>query len=169
MSPHIEQATAADAALVASVLLEAAEWLIATGRPMWKLEEITASSLRSDVALGLYFVARSGRKVSGTVKFQLADPVFWPDVSKSESAFIHRLAVRRRFAGTGVSRALIKFAIQRASDLGCRFLRLDCAIERHGLRRFYEAQGFRHHSNFVAGPWQVARYELPVSLVDTRQ
>jgi hypothetical protein len=32
-----------------------------------------------------------------TLKFQDADPDAWPDVAPQESAFIHKLAVRRRF------------------------------------------------------------------------
>lgn len=158
----IEQAKHSEADLVSSVLREAAEWLVATGRPMWKPEEISPSSLMTDITGGLYFIARSVDEVCGTVKFQLTDDLFWPDVIQDESAFIHRLAVRRKFAGSGVSEALIRFAAGRAFELGRRFLRLDCASDRAALRRFYRANGLRHHSDFQSGPWHVARFELPL-------
>jgi GNAT superfamily N-acetyltransferase len=38
------------------------------------------------------------------------DPLLWPDIQKGESLFIHKLAVKRRAAGNGVSNFLIRFA-----------------------------------------------------------
>lgn len=164
MPIKVEPALEKDAPLVAATLLEAAQWLQKTGREMWLPHEVALDRVFPDVANGHYYIARSVSEVAGVVKFQLSDQLFWPDVATGDSAFIHRLAVRRRFAGLGVSRALVDFAAHHAGSLGLRYLRLDCAADRPTLCAFYDGLGFQHHSNFQAGPWNVARYQLDLSL-----
>ena len=96
------------------------------------------------------------------VNFQLEDKLFSPDIPHQDSAFIHRLAVRRKFAGGEVSSALLLWAIARTLDLGRRYLRLDCEASPPRLRAAYERMGFRFHSNKHVGPCYVARYEYDV-------
>jgi len=97
------------------------------------------------------------------MKFQLDDPVFWPDVSPQEAAYIHRLAVRRTYAGAGLSTALLRWAAKRARALGLRYLRLDCVGSRPRLRAVYERFGFEHYSDRQVGPYFVSRYEYDVT------
>jgi GNAT superfamily N-acetyltransferase len=97
----------------------------------------------------------------GTVMFLLADPLFWPDVSE-DGAYIHRLAVRRRFAGGVLSSVLLNWAVERTAMLKRNFLRLDCDAARPSLRAVYERFGFRYHSDRQVGPYLVARYEFPI-------
>ena len=91
-----------------------------------------------------------------------------PDVPQTESAFVHRLAVRRRFAGGGISSALLDWAVERARLLGRDYLRLDCEASRPRLRAFYERFGFRHHSDREVGPYYVSRYEYKVGPSEER-
>lgn len=112
----------------------------------------------------MFFVAERDGEAAGVIRFQLDDPLFWPDlVNPAESAFIHRLAVRRRFAGHGVSTALIEWAVAHASALGKRYLRLDCDDERVRLKALYERFGFRLHSHRQVGSYYVARYEFELA------
>jgi GNAT superfamily N-acetyltransferase len=127
---------------------------------MWRDSELAPARLAADVEAGLIFLAECGGEAAGTVKFQLDDALFWPDVPAGESAFVHRLAVRRRFAGMGVSLALLEWAAARARSLGKRWLRLDCEASRPRLRAFYENFGFKHHSDREVKPYFVSRYEM---------
>ena len=77
---------------------------------MWREGELLPSHITSDVDAGLFFIAEQNGEAAGVVKFQLQDEQFWPDVPQEESAFVHRLAVRRRFAGSGISSALLSWA-----------------------------------------------------------
>jgi GNAT superfamily N-acetyltransferase len=86
-------------------------------------------------------------------------------VPQDDSAFVHRLAVRRRFAGGEVSSALLLWAIARTHALGRRYLRLDCEASRERLRAVYERIGFRFHSDKQVGPYFVARYEYDVTQI----
>jgi GNAT superfamily N-acetyltransferase len=159
----IRQATPADVEIVAGILSEAARWLEETGTPMWRDDELTTAQIAADVAHGLFFVAEYSGDPAGTVKFQLEDPIFWPDLPSREAAYIHRLAVRRRFAGRGISTALMQWAVERTRSLNRRSLRLDCEASRDRLRAVYERFGFRHHSDRQVGPYFVSRYQYEVT------
>lgn len=166
MQLTVEPATLEDCGTVSNILLEATSWLEQRGIPMWRQSEVVASRVRKDVAAGLFFLATSTGESVGTLKFQLSDPLFWLDVP-DDAAYVHRLAIRRRFAGGALSSALLGWAGRRATSLGRRFLRLDCEASRPRLRAIYERFGFRHHSDRQVGPFFVARYEyqIPVSTV----
>jgi len=158
----IRQAMPKDVKIVSDILGEAARWLDQNGMSLWKAGELSPSSIGDDVNDSLFFLAEYNGEAAGTVKFQLEDLVFWPDVLQAESAFIHRLAVKRDFAGGHVSSALLQWAVERTRSLGRRYLRLDCVASRPRLRAIYERFGFRHHSDKQVGPYFVSRYEYEV-------
>ncbi len=163
LSVSIRQADPRDIENVASVLREAALWLERSGMPMWRDDELLPARIAADVADGLFFLAECDGKPAGVLKFQLEDLLFWPDVPSGQSAYVHRLAVKREFAGGGVSTALLRWAVERARSLGKKYLRLDCEASRPKLRAVYERFGFRHHSDRQVGPYFVSRYEYEIS------
>ena len=130
---------------------------------MWRDDELVPSRIATDVEAGLFFIAECDGEAAGVVKFQLEDRQFWRDVPQSESAFIHRLAVRRQFAGSGISSALLSWAVERARLLRRDYLRLDCEASRPKLRAVCERFGFVHHSDRQVGPYFVSRYEYRVT------
>jgi GNAT superfamily N-acetyltransferase len=151
-----------EAHLVSEILVEAASWLEQLGARMWRLDELKPDRISAEVAQGLFALAWVEGEPAGTVRFELEDPLFWPGVPKGEAGYVHRLAVKRRFAGGGLSNALLDWAVQQIRALGCPFLRLDCEASRPRLRAVYERFGFQYHSDRRVGPYLVARYELRV-------
>jgi GNAT superfamily N-acetyltransferase len=129
---------------------------------MWRDDELLPECIASDVA-DRFYLAECDREVIGTIKFPLQDTLFWPDTPADEAVFIHRLAIRRQFAGGQLSVALLRCAAERAKSLGRRFLRLDCEASRQRLTAVYERFGFRHHSDRQVGSYFVSRYECDVS------
>ena len=121
MDIQFRQAESGDVDVVSAVLTDAAAWLEARGMGMWRASELTPAEILEDVSEGLFFLAEHAGQPVGTMKFQLSDVLFWPDVPQDEAAFIHRVAVRREFAGGTVSSALLSFASQRTRSLGRRF------------------------------------------------
>jgi GNAT superfamily N-acetyltransferase len=162
MTIAIRQAHSEDCAAVMQILQEAADWLEQRGQTLWRNSELQAHRIEAEVQQGLYFLAEAPGTALGTIRFQLEDPDFWPDVPPGEAAYVHRLAVRRSAAGGQVSTALMRWAVHRTRTLGLRFLRLDTEASRLRLRALYEDFGFRHHSDRQCGPYYVARYEYPV-------
>jgi GNAT superfamily N-acetyltransferase len=163
MRVDIRQADRADFETVAGILREAALWLESRGTPMWRDDELRDESIAHEIDAGLFFIAEADAEPAGTIKYQLTDRIFWPEAESDAGAYVHRLAVSRRYAGGEVSNALLKWAVSRAASLGRSWLRLDCEIERDQLRAVYERFGFEHHSNRRVGPYRVARYQLSLS------
>lgn len=159
----IRQAQCGDESAVSSILSEAAEWLHERGIPLWKEGELAPQHIAADVAAGLYYLAEVDGTPVGTLRFQLSDPECWPEDAPGEAAYVHRVAVRRAYAGGEISRQLLQWAVERARALGLQFLRLDCDRARPKLRAVYEKFGFNYHSDRQVGPYLVARYELPVT------
>ena len=173
MTPHhtsavigrllIREATSADANAIVHTLAEAARWVEELdGTIMWVEGELEDERVRAEAGAGMFVVAEVDGRVAGAMRFQLEDRLFWPDLDDAESAFVHRLAVRRAFAGHGISTALLEWAVDRARALNKRYLRLDCDEERSRLRAFYERFGFRLHSYRQVGSYYVSRYELQI-------
>lgn len=159
MSIKIEQARPEQTEIVAGILREAANWLAGRGEKLWDAEQLTAENLREQVAGKMFWLATIDGEAAGCVRYQTEDAEYWSDVPHADSAFIHKLAVKRKFAGRGVSKALINFAKEKAQGEGKTFLRLDCAM-RENLQRVYENQGFVFHSVKERNPYPVARYEF---------
>ena len=143
-----------------SILREAAAWLESRGMALWREDELSDAAIAGDLAAGLFWIADVHGEPAGTVRLQLSDPEFWPDVPEDECVFLHRLAVRRRFAGGGVSSALLSFALDLTRRRHRRLLCLDCEVKRPRLRALYERFGFAHHSDRHVGPYFVSRYTL---------
>ena len=157
---HIRPARAEDVAAIHGIITDAERWLSDRGMPMWLPEELRVEPIREHVVAGMYQVAELDGEVVGTLRFQLEDAEYWPDLAPGDGAFVHRLAVRRDHAGRGVSTALLTWAVARAREVGRGHLRLDCDAHRPRLRDFYEGFGFRFHSYRQVGPFYVARYEM---------
>jgi GNAT superfamily N-acetyltransferase len=158
----VRQAVLDDVSKVSDILSEAALWLEQQNMALWEEREVSPKVVYQDIEFGLFYIAFYEDSAIGVVKFQTEDLMFWSDIPHEDSAFIHRLAVRRSFAGGSASTALMKWAVGNTRKLGKRYLRLDCAADRSRLRLVYEKFGFRHHSDRQAGPYLVARYEYEV-------
>ena len=156
----IRQAAPEDVAAVDSMIREAAAWVDALGVVMWEGDELDADRIRAEVTAGMFYLAVLDGAVAGVIRFQLDDPLFWPDRPEGEAAFVHRLVVSRAFKGRGVARALLEWARGHARTHGRGLLRLDCDANRPKLRALYELCGFRLHSYRQVGPYYVARYEM---------
>ncbi len=160
MTIAIQQARPPEAAVVEAMLVEAATWVDALGEVMWETGELAPERIAREIAAGQFYLAMVDGDPAGAIRFQLEDTLFWPDLPDDHtSAFVHRLVVRRRYKGQGISTALLRWAIEHAGALGRSHLRLDCDKSRPKLMALYEGVGFQFHSFRQVGPYYVARYE----------
>src|ERR1700722_14896828 len=95
--------TDADIKTACAIMIEAADWLKATGQPLWRPEYLTPDKVVTAPDIPLY-LARIDGDPSGTFLLQPEDPAFWPDAKPGEALYLHKLAVRRQAAGSGLSR-----------------------------------------------------------------
>ena len=150
--------TTADLQSACEILIEVAKWLSSIGQPLWKPESLVASRIFPAPDAGIVYLATIDGKPAGTFLLQNEDPVIWSDVPRGEAYYLHKLAVRRRFANQGLARQMLDFAVNETRAAGRRFLRLDCA-PRPKLCRVYESAGFQFHSDRIMGTFQVRRYQ----------
>jgi GNAT superfamily N-acetyltransferase len=155
----IERAGLGELEDVAAILKEASDWADAHHGVLWESGELARPILRADIERGEFFIARADRLAIATLRYQLADEEFWPEVPSGEAAYVHRLAVQRRYAGRGVAAAMLDWAAERARAQGLEFLRLDADVSRPRLRALYSRCGFREHSDARVGPYHVMRFE----------
>lgn len=161
MNIVIEKAAPDQVAEVAEILLEAANWLIEKGEKLWETDELAPERIKTEVEAGMFWLAKVKGEIAGCVRFQTEDKEYWDDVPHLDSAFVHRVAVKRNFAGKNVAAAMLDWAKQRAASLGKTYLRLDCG-KREKLCRFYESEGFVFHSEKLRKPYSVVRYEFKI-------
>jgi GNAT superfamily N-acetyltransferase len=159
--PRVEIIVAgrSDLAVASSILTEAAEWLRRRGDPLWQPHELVPERLLPQVENRTLHIGRVGDEPVATIVFQWRDRLFWPDDPPGEAAYVHRLAVQRRVAGTGVAAACLSWAEKRSRDAGRSWLRLDCSADHPGLCRYYEAAGFARHSAGTLGASRFVRYQ----------
>jgi GNAT superfamily N-acetyltransferase len=160
----IRQAQPADAATIQSILTEATHWLEQSGRPpLWRTGELELPRIAADIANGIVFLAEIDHQPAATLMFQLEDEAFWPDVPPAQAGYVHRIAIRRAHAGTGLSADILHWAADSTRSLNRRFLRLDCEASRPQLKAIYQRFGFRHVDDRQVSIYRVSRYEYDVT------
>jgi GNAT superfamily N-acetyltransferase len=159
MKIEIIQANLNQVAEVSDILQEVAVWLENKGLKMWEANELAPADVENQVNNGMFWLAKIGDEFAGCVRFQTEDLEYWDDLPHTDSAFVHRVAVKRKFAGKGVAVAMLDWAKLQAKHLNKRYLRLDCD-QREKLIKFYESQGFVFHSEKIRIPYTVNRYEF---------
>lgn len=161
---HIRQAEPNEAKLVADVLSSAAASLAEKGKALWGLAEVNEGAVKEHVRAGMYYIAFDDEEPVGVFRFELEDRMFWPEVTDSSSAFIHKIAVYPHEQGRDIAHALLSYACELARQHDRRFLRLDCINGRPKLRAIYERFGFNHHSVKNLGNQLFDRFEFEIGM-----
>lgn len=74
---------------------------------------------------------------------EVPDPELWGPQSNN-ACYVHRLAVKRSFAGKDIGAALLDFASDLAVRQRLRWVRLDCNKDNQQLQNYYRRNGFTH-------------------------
>ncbi len=130
------------AAEALAILREAAAWARGQGIEVWSDAELSDQDFHEEARLGQLMMGFSGRQAAAAMLLQPSDPLYWPTIAPNTSLYLHKIAVRRAFAGCGWPARLIEFAANAAADRGLRWLRLD-TLFRPALQALYERQGFK--------------------------
>jgi GNAT superfamily N-acetyltransferase len=163
---EIRFARETESELVSSLLVEAATWAaVEGGAPFWPLEQLSADAIIADVVTQRFVLAIADNDAVGTARLTREDPECWPDAVPGVAAYVHRIAIRRSWAGCGLPAMILAWCQRQAQELGCDYLRLDCDASRPKLCKLYEGLGFRFHSDRSVGRYTVARYERAASWV----
>jgi ribosomal protein S18 acetylase RimI-like enzyme len=139
---RVRVASRTDVPQVVALLTEAATWARDRGVARWWPIPFPEAWVETGVQQGGTWVLELGGALVGTFELRSEDPRMWgpqPPVA----GYVHRLAVKRSFAGRGFGRYLLDRAESEVRGWGRSKLRLDCLATNDGLVAYYRAQGFR--------------------------
>ncbi len=143
MTVQLQKANPEDLKLALDILREAKEWTERDGAEvMWTEQDVSEEIIGQLIEDGVFYFALVNGEPAGACTYQTRDPIYWPEIQDESTAFVHRLAVYRKFAGQGIGKAMIDLAKQRALEEGRKYLRLDCTAAREKLCHYYEKLGF---------------------------
>lgn len=137
---NIIRAQPGDLGAVLLILDEAAAWLQSRGINQWP-HPFPRAEVERRFATGVVYLASVDTQPAGTFALFPTDIAVW-GAQPPDALYLHGLAIRRAYAGSGLGRALLRHAEQIAAAQGKRFVRLDCWAGNAALRRFYNAAGF---------------------------
>ncbi|GAB3906856.1 hypothetical protein GCM10028803_39900 [Larkinella knui] len=131
-----------------NILREVGQWLVDQGHMMWKVDTLTADNLFNaytrDTSYVMYVDRGDGENVpAATFTLQWKDPLYFADVPDHTAGFIHKLAIRRAFAGQNLFQPLLDFCQFECLRRGIREIQLETDATRPSLLRFYERYGFQ--------------------------
>jgi GNAT superfamily N-acetyltransferase len=124
-----------------AILREAIAWAESHGIYVWNSAELHERDFASAAELGELVMGFSGQLAAATMLLQSSDDVYWPEAPPGSSLYLHKVAVRRAFAGQGWPRQLIEFAANDATNRGVHRLRLDTLLGPR-LPALYARHGF---------------------------
>lgn len=126
---------------------DAAAWLAELGTDQWA-KPFPADHILNSIRQGEVFLAKEhpDKDAAATITLDRdADPRLWtPDEVVQGALYVHKLAVDRAYAGTGLGTRLLDWAGAQAARQGARWLRLDAWTTNAHLQEYYLAHGFTH-------------------------
>ena len=161
-------ATAGDAPALVELLCEAAHAFEMWSASAFDVERVQRDMQVDGVEYLLFVNDKDKDDVLGCCRLSHDDPDYWGDVDDDADGdasvlYVHRVVVRRRHAGRGLSLAILDEARRRASAAQCSAMRLDCSVLAPKLIALYERFGFRRHSVLErSGTYDVQRFELSI-------
>lgn len=138
----VEAASATDIPAAQALIDGARQWLRSRGIDQWQ-DPVPDGVLLRDAEQGNLFVVRQHQVIVAMVTVSDSDSETWC-MESSSAVYVHRLAVAQTHRGSRLGQRLLVWAEQRATERGAALVRLDCATDNPGLRRFYEQLRFRH-------------------------
>jgi GNAT superfamily N-acetyltransferase len=157
---NVRPATVADVPVAAAILDEASAYVHTLGFGHWHVP-FPQDELVHRLERGELYVVDVDGQTAATLTLLWDDPAFWGE-RPPDAVYLHKLAIRRAFAGRGLGAAIVDWVDGHAASAGRRYVRLDCQREDPGIRSYYERLGFEHRGDKEDDPrFPVALYERP--------
>ncbi len=160
----IRRATKEDISAIEAVFYDAICWMEQNHVPnLWTVANTRWDILSKSYDITNFFVYITDSRVAGCMALTDADVQYWPDIPEGNAIFLHKLAVIRKYSGTGVSEKLIQYAQKFAAGSNIPAVRLDCRANCKKLRNLYEKHGFQYTGTIT----DATGYELALYVFDT--
>lgn len=139
----VKQANECDIPIIEEILLDAVNWMSINGlQNQWNESNVKWSNLSKSFKISDFYISYQNGLPTACIALTDCDPTYWPNILKGKSLYLHKVAVKRKFAGKGFSKELIDFAKNMAINNNINAIRLNCNQHRNKLRAVYENEGF---------------------------
>ncbi len=125
------------------LLREVGQWLVDTSQTMWEPDTLTPENLIDAYTRDNCYVLCVDDVPAATFILQWKDPLYYANVPDDTAGFIHKVAIRRAFAGQNLFQSILDFCRQRCLERGIHELQLETDASRPALIRFYERYDFQ--------------------------
>lgn len=146
-----------------NIMKEVTAWGRSVGLNVWNDEHLTKEKLLVGVNEDNFYIGKVLDENASCMILQWNDALFWPGAKENEAGYIHKLCVRRDYAGNGLSEKMVEFAIDECRKRNIGLLRLDTGWNKIKLRYLYESLGFELVGNIVLDDrGEFALYEMNI-------
>lgn len=129
------------------IVREVGQWLTDSGQELWDPATLTPENLFDDYTRGnsyvLYVCQEADWVPAAAFILQWKDPLYFGDVPDHTAGFIHKLAIRRAFAGQNLFELMLEFCRDECLKQGIHEIQLETDATRPALLQFYERNGFQ--------------------------
>ena len=119
--------------------------------PKWQKDIYPApEDMRDAIDRGVLYIGRVGDRIAAAMVLnqqynpEYEDIVWTKPFDRSEFMVIHMLGVHSDFAGKGLAKEMVRFAIETAGAAGMKAIRLDVLKGNVPAERLYPAMGFSY-------------------------
>ncbi len=158
----LRKAGPSEKALVLGIKQDAARWLEAKGIHQWAgiLMAQGEDFVHKPVQEGEAYLALKDDTPVGTITLTWEDKVSWGEKGGDQKAgYLHGLAVLRKYAGKGIGKQMLEWAIEVIRAKG-KIVRLDCMAENPRINRYYTDMAFEPKGQTtLASGFKVSLYE----------
>ncbi|WP_337101191.1 GNAT family N-acetyltransferase [Paenibacillus sp. YIM B09110] len=146
----IGQAKQEDTEEILALLMETAKWLQSKGSTQWSalLSGEDSHDTAGAIRRGDVFLAKAGETAAGIVILMREpsewDLRLWGDAASSydRSIYLHRLAISRSYAKSGLGEAILQWSNSGILFEGKDVVRLDCIADNPTLNDLYSRNGY---------------------------
>ena len=139
----IRQAVKEDQEAIDAMYKRRVNYNDAHGIHQWTLDEVGWKAFSKLYTVKNYYVGiEQGEIVCGLFIVDI-DELYWPDMPKGKSLYLHKICVDPKHSGKGYADAMIQFFIEKGRKEGYKDVRLDVRSHKDKLRAMYERNGFQ--------------------------
>lgn len=140
---HIRQAREADKPAIEAMYERRVRYNDAHGIHQWNPDEVSWEAFSKLYTIADYYVGTVKEKVVCGLFIVDEDALYWSDMEKGTSLYLHKICVDPAYSGNGYADAMIQYFIEKGRGEGYPDVRLDVREHKDKLRRMYERNGFQ--------------------------
>lgn len=126
------------------IMREVAAWGRNNGLRLWQDDWLTKEKLiTTEAHPENFYIGKIGIHTVCAFILQWSDSEYWTSAQKNEAVYLHKLCVRREFAGRNMAKLVIEAIAKLCGERGIKYIRLDTALDEKEIRKIYLNIGFK--------------------------